>query len=535
MTEAQRQEGTGHSRIRWLTLLVVLVVFLGSAEAPVVSYDVNDSTDATTHSRISLASTEYRIALVKPIFSATAYSDAFYQFYSKYSSVPPGEYVTTDLGLLNRTVVDDWGWSRRLNTWFTSDTAGSLHLVLGDTVTLIDEIDVDGGALFHDGVRLYDVLILGFTEYVTEREYLYYKQFVASGGTLIILDACNFLAEVRYSNGYLSLTKGHGWEFNGTHAWKSVYHRWYENNTNWVGSNYWRYWTGEHYSGISVNTTNPLSDFIRTTLGETISTVYRGHEENSLQNQTGTDIIGYWNFINASECPSYPVVAYMHRYRSGMVMHSGIMASDVILSDSFINVFLAASIRYGLTGELSQWKYPEPLVSPDDIVEATIALYDMYGRPISRVLSGLVYCDIDFNRTTDVLRRCYRCNLESVTGYLANQVYTPLQPVHESILEARAVNDTCWRLDINTLLFSDGNHRLAINATWKAVEGSILVNESVGALYFTVQNSWWIPILTWALPLGAVMCAAALTVAYIQFNRKQLRRHHLSGSMGHST
>ena len=524
MTEAQGQGGRGHSRLGWLTLLVVLVVLLGSAEAPTGAYGANDLTDATTHSRVALTSTENRIALVKPIFSATAYSAAFYQFYYTYDSVPPGEYVTTNLGLLNRTVVDDWGWSRRLSTWFESDTARSLHLILGETVTLINEIDVDGGALFHDGVRSYDVLILGFTEYVTEREYLYYKQFVASGGTLIILDACNFLAEVAYSNGYLSLTKGHGWEFNGTHAWKSAYHRWYEDNRNWVGSNFWKYWIGTHYNGIRVNTTNVLSNFIKTTLGENISTTYPGHEENSLQNRTATDIIGYWNFIDPSESPDNPVVAYMHRYGNGMVIHSGIMASDVILSDSFLKVFLAASIRFGLAGEMGQWKYPEPLVSPDDFVESTIAMYEKYGGPISGALSGLVYCDISFNVTTDILRSGYRCNLESVTGYLTKQADIEGQALLESVLDARAVNDTYWRLDINTYLFTNGNHRLAIDATWKAVGCSNLANESIGALYLTVQNSWWMSILPWALPLGAAICAAVVTVIYMQFNRMKLRR-----------
>lgn len=524
MAQAQGEGGRGNFRIEWLTLFVVLAVFLSSAEAPVVSYGVDNLTDATTHSRVSFASTENRIALVKPIFSETAYSAAFYQFYYTYSSVPPGEYVITELGLLNRTVVDDWGWSKQLNKWFTSETARSLHLVLGETVTLINEIDVDRGALFHDGVRLYDVLILGFTEYVTEREYLYYKQFVASGGTLIIMDACNFLAEVTYSNGYLSLTKGHGWEFNGTHAWKSVYHRWYEDNMNWVGGNFWRYWTGQHYSGITINTTNALSDFIRTTLGENISTVYTGHEENLLQNQTGTDIIGYWNFVNASEYPSDPVAAYLHRYGEGMVIHSGIMASDVILSDSFLKVFLAASIRFGLAGEIGQWKYPEPLVSPDDIVEPTIALYEKYGEPISGVLSGLVYCDINFNVTTDILRSCFRCNLESVTGYVAKQVDTEGPVLRDFILEARAVNDTCWRLDISTFLFTNGDYRLTINATWKAVQYPFVVDDSIGVLYFTVRNSWWMSILPWAVPLGAAICAAVITVAYMQFNRSRLRR-----------
>jgi hypothetical protein len=365
-------------------------------------------------------------------------------------------------------------------------------------------------------VRLYDVLILGFTEYVTEREYLYYKQFVMSGGTLIIMDACNFLAEVTYSNGSLSLTKGHGWEFNGTHAWKSDYHRWYEDNTNWIGSNFWKYWTGSHYNGVSINTTNALSDFFKTTLGENIPSSYTGHEENLLQNRTGTDIICYWNFINASECPDYPVAAYMHRYGSGMVIHSGIMASDRILSDNFLSVFLAASIRFGFTGEVGQWTYPEPLVSSDDFVESTVVIYEKYGGIASGTLSGLTYCDIDFNVTTDVLRGCYRCNLESVMGEMVD---TDNQPSHDTILQARIVNSSCWRLDINTFLFTNGNYSLSINATWKGVRCSLVVNEFIDALNFNIENSWWMSILPWTMPLGAMIGAVIITVAYTQLNK----------------
>jgi len=485
----------------------------------VVLYRPGSLIEGVEYSGITLASTENRIALVKPIFSATAYSQAFYSFYGKYASLPLGEYVTTDLNLLNRTVVDEWGWSTRLNAWFGSDTARSLHLMLGETVTLMDEIDVDSGELFHDGVRLYDVLILGFTEYVTEREYLYYKQFVALGGTLIIMDACNFLAEVTYSNGYLSLTKGHGWEFNGTHAWKSDYHRWYQENKNWIGGNFWKYWTGRHYSGIRVNTTNAISDAIRITVGENISTIYGGHEENYLQNLTETDIIGYWNLINPDDCPGYPVAAYMHKYGAGTVIHSGIMASDTILSDQFLSVFLAASIRYGLTGEVSQWTYPEPLVHSNDFVETTVTIYERNGGRASGTISGLNYCEINFNATTDVLRDCYRCNLASVIGEMVEVVDTEHQVSHSTIIKAQIVNDTCWRLDINTFLFANGNYRLNINATWEGIQHSVVVSEFIEALYFNIQNSWWILMIPWAVPLGAVICAAVIIVTYTRFNK----------------
>lgn len=499
MTSSSGQNARNHFGINCLVLVLVVTLVLSSIEIPVISYHVNSITEAVTHDNLSDVSTQNRIALVKPVFSATAYSNAFYTFFSKYRSVLPGEYVTTDLNLLNRTVVDGWRWSERLSNWFEGDSARSLHLVLGETVTLINEIDVDGGELFRDGVRQYDVVILGFTEYVTEREYLYYRQFVASGGTLIILDACNFLAEVTYSNGYLSLKKGHGWEFNGTHAWKSVYHRWYDDNMNWVGSNYWRYWTGIHYDSISINTTNALSDYISMTLGKYIPTFYKGHEENILQNRTMTDIIGYWNFINSSEYPGYPVAAYMHSYGKGRVIHSGIMGSDVILTDRFLPVFLAASIRLGLTGKVSNWAYPEPLVWADDYAEFAIVFYRCMGGSFSGTVSGLVNCQINSIMKTDILRNCCRCNLQCLMGNMTKNDDIGDRVLYSSSLESKPVNETCWRLDINTYLFPNGEYNLVISTTWMGIRSSFVIDDSIGVLYFTILNSWLSLILPWAL------------------------------------
>jgi hypothetical protein len=519
MVNSQRQWIRNHSRIGWLALFLVLIASISFVKVSTDSFAPDRLTETTIHSRISLAQAENRIALVKPIFTATAYSGAFYIFYSRYSAVPPGEYVTTDLDLLNRTVVNEWEWSSQLGAWFESETAHSLHLVLGETVTLLNEIDVDQGALFHDGERLYDVVVLGFTEYVTEREYLYYKQFVASGGTLIIMDACSFLAEVTYSNGYLSLTKGHSWEFNGTHAWKSAHHRWYEDNINWVGSNLWRYWTGNHYSGIIVNTTNALSDYIKSTLGENIYVSYRGHEENFLQNNTETDIIGYWNFVNSSERPEYPVAAYMHRYGEGTVIHSGIMASDVLQTDGFLSVFLATSIRFGLTGEVKQWTYPEPLLSPDDFVESTVKIYNKNGEAASGTLSGLVYCDINFNSSMDIIRHGYQCDLKSVTGEITEQVDTSSQVPHNTFIHARNINTTSWRFDINTFLYTNGKYLLTINAIWEGLWSPIVVSETVKALYFDVFNDWWISNLPWIMPIGSIIFAAIFVSGYTRFNK----------------
>ncbi|MHA2002485.1 MAG: hypothetical protein ACW975_00240 [Candidatus Thorarchaeota archaeon] len=303
-----------------------------------------------------------RIAVVKPIFSRTAYRDAFYTFYQRYGWVDPGTYITNDLDYLNVTVKDGWGFSEGLSEFLGYSRLPTM--IFGMDITYIDEIDVIEGALFSGAKRVYDVLILGFTEYVTQEEYTAYKTFVAMGGLLIIVDACNFLAEVKYhppdspdQPGYLSLVKGHGWEFNGTHAWRSVYHRWPEENRNWVGSNFWRFWQGIHYDQFIANTSHQISTYLETNYGTTIDTGYGAHEENKLENFTDTEIIGYWNFVNWSEAPDDPVVAYQHWYVNGSVIHTGIVASRWVDSERYLMDFMISAIRLGLTGEVGDWEW----------------------------------------------------------------------------------------------------------------------------------------------------------------------------------
>ena len=330
-------------RTMFLTLcaLVVIASLIPTSPASVIGSD-----QSSTNTNQSGP----RIAVVEPIFSETAYDNAFYVFYSKYGSSNQS-YIQSDLGYLNVTVKFGWGWSNQLIGFLTSEKAKQDGLVLGQTFIVIDEVNVSEGGLFHNGKRLFDTVVLGFTEYVTKEEYSAYKEFVATGGTLIIMDACNFLAEVRYyppvapgGSSYLSLVKGHGWEFNGTHAWKSVYHRWYDENKNWVGSNYWHWWAGRHYDYFHVNATNPIGEQLNRTVGIVVPTKYAAHEENLLMNFTYTQIIGCWHLIYPNEDPGCPIAAYEHRYVNGTVFHSGIMASDIIESDCCMQTFLIAAI-----------------------------------------------------------------------------------------------------------------------------------------------------------------------------------------------
>jgi hypothetical protein len=105
-----------------------------------------------------------RVAVVKPVFTATAYS-SFYKFYAKYVSTPMDQIITSDLGLLNATLVDSWGWSDGLQQFLTSSTARENGLSLERNLTMLSDVSVTEGRLLHEnGARRFDVVILGFAE-----------------------------------------------------------------------------------------------------------------------------------------------------------------------------------------------------------------------------------------------------------------------------------------------------------------------------------------------------------------------------------
>ena len=85
------------------------------------------------------------------------------------------------------------------------------------------------GSLFNqDGSSRFDVVVLGFIEYITSQEYSDYQRFVASGGRLIVMDASNFVAEVKHypETNHLALVRGHGWGFDGRKVWRDVFYIW---------------------------------------------------------------------------------------------------------------------------------------------------------------------------------------------------------------------------------------------------------------------------------------------------------------------
>ncbi|MFW9801307.1 MAG: hypothetical protein ACFFFC_01550 [Candidatus Thorarchaeota archaeon] len=443
-----------------VVLVMTTVNMAGAANSPLTNSSIKLALpESKILGTLLVDDSNPRIAVVKPIFTDTAYSSAFYNFYSKYAGYT--DYIDTDLHLLNVTVKDGWGWSLGLSNFLTSFKARVAGLSLGENVKQIDEIDVTMGALFENNSRVYDVVILGFTEYVTIEEYNFYKRFVETGGTLIIMDACNFLAEVKYcppaspdEAGYLSLVKGHGWEFNGTYAWKSVYHRWPEENRNWIASNYWRWWTGDHYDYFQSNTSHPISAYIRNNYGQNVTSRYGAHEENTLENFTDTQVIGYWHFIDPDEEPNDPVVAYQHKYGEGSVFHAGIMASDVVAREEFLQAFLVSAVRMAIMGDVGVWSFNNDY--PFQFL--TSAFYEN-GTQVEQGarLSGKVKFFVNFSTSIIVQDQRYY-SLEWVGILIDPQDSSGLSSPLASNGSMIDENPRIWRIDVDTWDLYDGEY-----------------------------------------------------------------------------
>jgi hypothetical protein len=522
-----------------LVLYAVFMFTLGGLAYGLTAYHAAAVTPATRgvnleDSKAPQVNTDARIAIVEPIFTATAYSNAFYVFYAKYAtSTQP--YITTDLNYFNVTVKYGWGYSYGLYCFLASEKSKQQGLVLGNNVVVIDEINVTNGGLFHSGKRIYDVLILGFTEYVTSREYYAYKDFVAEGGTLIIMDGCNFLAEVKYyppatpgGLAYLSLVKGHGWEFNGTHAWKSDYARWWDENKNWVGSNYWHWWTGKHYDCFVANTSHPISIYLRSNYGCNIATSYGAHEENLLQNFTNTGVIGYWHFINPVEAPNstiypgQPIAAYQHMYMNGSVFHAGIMASDGVYYEEFLQAFLTCAVKMGLA------------VLRDPTLSASMEFYDTSGarRDANSGLSGKVFCVVTLNNSsiahggTIYYLGAVVLKIYDRSGYSPN--YTPPSP--PIIIQATKADSTGlrWQAIVDTTSIPNGTYAFEFDSTYvSSVDNQSSISQLLVFGYSSVANGMS-TLRPGLVALSASVVVAILTYVFFQY-RKDTRGRNIVG------
>jgi len=266
---------------------------------------------------------QMKIGFVKPTFTDAAYNNKFYVFYVKYTHISSKANVTKDLGLLNSKLSNRQSGTIH-NVFALVHLIRDIKAVSNRTqVNILTDTDVNNGKIFgkHQS-NLYNVLVLGHQEYVTQKEYDNLKQFVSNGGTMILLDGNVFYAEVKYfgNNNTISLVKGHGWAYNGKTAWKSIAERWKSETQTWVGSNYLCY--------ICIKTfrDNPFG--------------YLPHEEQYITNPKDVILFNY----NPVELPSAPksnvaISMYGLNYGKGKVIAFGIYSDDIIQNESFNRIF----------------------------------------------------------------------------------------------------------------------------------------------------------------------------------------------------
>jgi hypothetical protein len=263
-----------------------------------------------------------KIAYVAPTFTTAAYNDKFYVFYRLEEHIPHKVNVTSNIDLLTSRVMD-----------LPPQQIKHAFLGLASNLQVITDEDVNNGSIFtykntsgnntNQPINRFDVLILGHQEYVTQKEYDNLRHFVASGGTLILLDGNVFYAQVSYDRHHHSITlvKGHGWAFNRKSAWKSVSERWARETSQWVGSNFLPCVCPVTFAN------DPFE--------------YKHHEEQYITNHNDTILINYdATLITKHQIKYKPVIAtYELHYKKGHVIALGLYSDDILSNVKFDKYF----------------------------------------------------------------------------------------------------------------------------------------------------------------------------------------------------
>ena len=283
------------------------------------------------------------IALIKPTFTAAAYHNSFYTFYNLYGNIPVGKNITTDLDLLSSKITSKV-------SKLSPSILPMLHLLTNlksaipkSNIAVLTDADVDNGSIFiknnnnsniaknnnnNNNNNVYDIIILGHQEYVTQQEYNNLKKFVTNGGIMILLDGNVFYAEVKYDrdNQNITLVKGHGWAFNGKSAWRSVAERWKEETSQWAGSNYLCYLCKITFANDPFEYTHHEEQFI-TNPNDKILLNYNA------------SVLDYYDAPSSSTVKKPVIAAYELHYNNGKVIALGIYSDDVIVNSSFDKYF----------------------------------------------------------------------------------------------------------------------------------------------------------------------------------------------------
>ena len=311
-----------------------------------------------------------RVALIKPVLTTTPYSKvtngSFYAFYAKEKGVTTN--VTTDLNLLSTNVSSGyrynqgWGLSYGEYQFFTSQAAVNCGLQVGKNVQILTDMDVANGALFDSqNASRFDVVVLPFSEYVEASEYIAYENFVAGGGTLLMMaHSLEYPVTYNATTHVETFVYGHGWAFNGKYAYPIACGAitdascpWAKNSTDWIGSTsclscsrtyrlYRNGWAFVGNNGSVVNTGSPIGKAISKEFGGKIFRSYVSHEENTITNMSGTSIVSV--LLNAS---TNLIASYTRQFGKGTVVNFGLFGDDIIRTDPSAQYFMLLGVVDG--------------------------------------------------------------------------------------------------------------------------------------------------------------------------------------------
>ena len=303
------------------------------------------------------------IAFVKPVFTTSAYANAFYLYYQN-TSLDPKKYLIT-------TVKYTWDDQRD-----TQIIAGILSAGYpSNRTTVITDIDIHNNDLYYaNGSLKYAVLVFFHSEYVTIQEYEDTYTFIARGGNVLLLDGNAFYAIVAYhaTSNTIMLVHGHGYTFNGSTVTTIPARNFYLdksfiNTTNWIGSTY-SYYNFDNAINASIVTTttnpNPISvELVRNNItGLANARVYRplyGYYytgEADALTSSNADIIANWNLNSSTYTNNIKIYqTFPAGGNAGSLIHYGVYGNGILPYDKASQTFFLIAVRQLVGYYLDDW------------------------------------------------------------------------------------------------------------------------------------------------------------------------------------